>query len=188
VLTAIYIFAAIIVFVLLLVGLLYIARAYRQQQGEQVIICPETGRPALVEVDTMHAALTSVVGRPDIRLQNCSRWPMKKDCGQECLLQIESAPGECLVNGVLAKWYRGKQCVYCGQLFHEINWTDHKPALRNARRELVEWREVPLEIVFEVLETHSPVCWDCFVAESFRRDYPQLVVDRAARGETSAKR
>jgi hypothetical protein len=187
-LTAIYIFAAIILFALLLFGLWYVARAYRKQRGEQVIICPETHHPAIVEVDATHAALTSLVGHTDMRLQNCSRWPVKKDCGQECLLQVESAPGECLVSSVLAKWYRDKRCVYCGKLFHEINWTDHKPALRNAQREMVEWRDVPIEMVFEVMETHHPVCWNCFVAESFRRDFPEMVVDRPARVGTVAKR
>jgi hypothetical protein len=29
-----------------------------------------------------------------------------------------------------------------------------------------------------VLETHSPVCWDCYIAQEFRRDHPDLVVLR----------
>lgn len=187
-LTAIYIIAAIITFGLALVGLRYAARAYRRQRGTRVIICPETKRTALVEVDAMHAALTSLVGQPDMRLQDCSRWPQKEDCGQECMLQIESAPDECLVRCVLAKWYRGKHCVYCGKPFEEINWIDHKPALLNSERELVEWREVPLDRALKMLETHRPVCWNCFIAESFRRDYPQLVVDRPARNKSYAGR
>ena len=186
--TAILIFASIIVSALLLFGIWYVARAYRKQRGEQVIICPETGNTAIVEVDAMRAALTSVVGQPDMRLRECSRWPMKADCGQECLLQIESAPAECLVHGVLAKWYRGKTCAYCGKPFHEINWTDHKPGLMNSQKELVEWRDVQLEKVLEVMETHRPVCWNCLVAESFRRDFPEMVVDRPARSSVGVKR
>jgi len=183
-LTAIYLIVASAILGLLLFGLWYVVRAYGKQRGAQVITCPETRRPAMVEVDARRAALTSVVGQPDMRLSNCSRWPLKKECGQECLLQIESAPAECLVQGVLAKWYKGRRCVYCGKLFDEIYWTDHKPALMNAQRELVEWREVPPTLVFEVLETHQPVCWNCYIAQSFLRDYPQLVVDRSRRGET----
>lgn len=183
-LTAIYIIAAIIIFGLALFGIGYAARAYRRQRGTRVIVCPETENTALVEVDALHAALTSLVGRTDMRLQDCSRWPQKRDCGQECMLQIETAPDECLVRSVLAKWYRGKRCVYCRKPFEEINWIDHEPALLNSDRELVEWREVPLDSALKTLETHNPVCWNCFIAQSFRRDYPQLVVDRPARSQT----
>ena len=28
--------------------------------------------------------------------------------------------------------------------------------------------------------THLPVCWNCHIAESFRREHPELVVDRPA--------
>lgn len=183
-LTAAYIFAALIGSVLVLFGIWYVARAYRRQRGEQFIICPETNRPAVVKVDAVHAALTSVVGQPEMRLRDCTRWPQKKDCGQECLLQVETAPEECLVNSVLGKWYKGRACAYCGRRFAEINWSEHKPALRSPEKQLVEWRDVQIEKVFDVMKTHRPVCWNCFVAESFRRDFPQLVVDRPAHSET----
>jgi hypothetical protein len=29
-----------------------------------------------------------------------------------------------------------------------------------------------------VLETHLPVCWDCYIAQSFVREHPDLVVYR----------
>ncbi len=29
-----------------------------------------------------------------------------------------------------------------------------------------------------VSETHRPLCWNCYFAESFRREFPDLPVDR----------
>jgi hypothetical protein len=36
-----------------------------------------------------------------------------------------------------------------------------------------------------VLETHFPVCWDCYIAQQFRRDHPDLVVFRPWQNDTS---
>jgi hypothetical protein len=32
--------------------------------------------------------------------------------------------------------------------------------------------------VMTVLQTHLPVCWDCYIAQTFRRDHPDMVVYR----------
>ena len=126
----------------------------------------------------MHAALTSVLGQPDIRLQTCWRWPMQKHCGQECLAQLDIAPAECLVRGVLMKWYAFRACVYCGKQFEQIHLLDHKPALQSPEGRLVEWSEVAMEDLQVVLDSYKPVCWDCYIAQSFVRDHPQAVVYR----------
>ena len=41
---------------------------------------------------------------------------------------------------------------------------------------LLVW--APLEKLQEVLATHWPVCWNCHVAETFRREHPELVAHR----------
>lgn len=46
--------------------------------------CPETGKPARLDIDASHAALTSVLGEPRLRVRWCNLWPARKDCGQEC--------------------------------------------------------------------------------------------------------
>jgi hypothetical protein len=52
----------------------------------------------------------------------------------------------------------------------------------------MEWGEVRVEDLPEVLRTHRPVCWNCHVAESFRRQYPDLVIDAPPRtGGTAAR-
>lgn len=156
----------------------YLLRAYSRFQGTRVVTCPETKAQALVEIDAAHAAITSVVTKPDIRLEHCSRWPMREDCGQECLLTLEDVPHDCLVQGVLMKWYTDKKCVYCGKEFGEVHWTDHKPALQSPEGKLLAWNEVQFEGLDRTLVTHSPVCWDCYITQSFKREHPELVVYR----------
>ncbi len=159
-------------------GVKWLVRAYSRYRGTKIVICPEIGRPAIVEIDALHASLTSTVGLPDIRLENCWRWPLNEQCGQECLTNLDVEPGQCLVSGVLMRWYRGKTCVYCGKPFEELQWIDHKPALQSPAGSLVRWIGVSVENLSTVLETHLPVCWDCYIAQSFRIDHPDLVVYR----------
>lgn len=173
--------AYLIIGVLLATALYFVIRllwVFPKLRGSRTVTCPETEKPTIVAVDAVHAALTSTMGRPDIRLQDCSRWPIKKDCGQECLLNLDVAPGDCLVSGVLMKWYHGKICVYCRKTFEEVHWVDHRPALRTPEGKLIEWREVRPEDVMTVLQTHLPVCWDCYITQTFRRDHPDMVVYR----------
>jgi hypothetical protein len=151
---------------------------YFKFRGARLITCPETRKPAAVEVDARHAALFTGIGGTDLRLEDCSRWPERKDCGQDCLQQIESSPEDCLVRTILTKWYKGKPCALCGKIFAEISWLDHKPPLMSPGKQTVEWSEIPPESIPNVLATALPVCWDCHIAETFRRRYPELVVDR----------
>ena len=159
-------------------GILWLVRAYSRYRGTKIVTCPKTGRPAIVEIDALHASLTSTVGLPDIRLENCWRWPLKEQCGQECLTDLDVAPGQCLVSGVLMRWYRGKTCCYCSKPFEGLHWIDHKPALQSPEGFLVRWSAVLVENLSMVLETHLPVCWNCYIAQSFQRDHPDLVVLR----------
>jgi hypothetical protein len=154
------------------------ATAYLKFRGMRLVNCPETKETAAVEVDAKHAAFTASIGERGLRLKDCSRWPERQDCGQECLGQIVSAPEDCLVRNILKNWYEGKTCVFCGKALGGIDWLDHKPALLSSDRVTLEWNEIPAEKVSAILQTHKPVCWDCHIAETFRRRYPELVVDR----------
>jgi hypothetical protein len=157
----------------------FVAGTFLRFRGQRVITCPETRRPAAVEVDTFHAALTASYTSPDLQLKSCSRWPERQDCGQECLLQIEIAPEDCLVRNILLSWYIDKHCVSCGRKFEAIQWSDHKPALLSPEGETLDWSAIPAEMVPDVLKTHFPVCWDCHITETFCRKYPDLIVDRS---------
>jgi hypothetical protein len=176
--TAAYLIVIVLIATASFFGIRWLVRAFSPYRGTRIVTCPETGRPAVVEVDASHASMTSTVGLPDIRLENCSRWPLREQCGQECLTDLDVAPGQCLVSGVLMRWYRGKNCVYCGKPFEELHWIDHKPALMSPEGTLVRWHGVTVENFSTVLETHLPVCWNCYVAQSFRHEHPDLVVYR----------
>jgi hypothetical protein len=164
--------------------LLYYGRrfvgAWNAYRGTRVVVCPESREMVAVQVDAKHAAATASQGQPELRLESCTRWPEKAGCGQECLGQIESAPEACLLRTILADWYQGKSCALCRREFHAIHWHDHQPGLVGTRGEILAWDSFRPEQVLDVLATHGPVCWDCRVAEGFRREHPELVIDRPA--------
>jgi hypothetical protein len=158
---------------------LVFGRAYLRYRGDRVITCPENRRPAGVVVDTGHVLLKTLEGKTDLRLRSCSRWPERRDCGQECLRQIETAPEDCLVSNILTQWYQGKNCTLCGKAFEEIHWADNEPALLNSEHRTVEWHDVPAAEIPDVLASHQPVCWNCHVVNRLVGEHPELVVDRA---------
>ena len=174
--------------VLIYFGVRYFVRTRQRFGGERVIICPETGKQAIVEVDARHAAFTSLLLQPEIRLESCWRWPLNKECGQECLVELDVSPPECLVRSVLMKWYKGKRCVFCLRTFDELSLTDHKPSLLSLEGNPVEWQQVKMSNLAEVLATHTPVCWNCDIAQTFRREHPDLVVDRSFPRQPSCSR
>ncbi|HKZ01345.1 MAG TPA: hypothetical protein VJ180_03855 [Pyrinomonadaceae bacterium] len=176
--TIFYFVAAALFGVLIYFGIRYFVRSRERFGGGRVIICPETGKQAMVEVDARHAAFTSLFGQPSIQLESCWRWPLNKECGQECLIQLNVAPPECLVRGVLMKWYKGKRCPFCQKVFEAPRLIDHKPALVNPEGITLEWSEISLPRLMEVLKTHQPVCWNCHTAQKFQREHPDLVVER----------
>jgi hypothetical protein len=158
--------------------------AWIKYRGTRVVVCPENREMVAVSVDARHAALSSSGGHADLRLETCTRWPEMAGCGQDCLSQIEAAPEACLLRNILADWYRGKCCVFCQREMQVIHWHDHKPALVTPDGKIVGWEGFRAEQVLAVLATHKPVCWDCQVAESFRREHPELVTDRPSRPGT----
>ena len=153
-------------------------RTYLRYRGERLVVCPETQKPAAVDVAAGPAARHALVGDLSLRLSDCSRWPEREGCGQDCLSQVEADPASCLVWNIVARWYADKTCAVCHKPFGEIHWHDHPPALLDAEKRTAQWIEVPPEKLPEVFATHWPVCWNCHVAESFRREHPDLVVDR----------
>lgn len=170
------------------VGIAYVlfraARAYFHFRGARLVTCPETRQPAAVALDARKAARESIVGGLHFRLSECSRWPERQDCGQACLSQIEAAPEDCLVRNIVARWYVGKKCVYCGKPIGTVDdFGHHRPALLDAQRKTAEWNDIRPEKLPEVFASYLPVCWNCHIAETFRREHPDLVVDRPWRSQ-----
>src|SRR5215469_18497657 len=70
-------------------------RALFKWRGERVVTCPESKQPAAVNVAAGEAALGVFFSEPTLRLKECSRWPERKGCGQDCLQQIEANAQNC---------------------------------------------------------------------------------------------
>ncbi|HUA16905.1 MAG TPA: hypothetical protein VMG31_16545 [Verrucomicrobiae bacterium] len=172
-----------LVIVLLAVGLFVFraipgVRAFFQFRGQRIVTCPETHTPAAVDIAAGEAAAGAFLKEPTLRLKECSRWPERQGCGQECLQQIEADPEKCLVWNIVSKWYEGKSCVFCHKEIGPLHHLDHAPALLGPSFKTVEWNEIRPEQLPEIFASHQPVCWNCHVAESFRRLHPELVTDR----------
>jgi len=166
-------FAAAVIF-----GLAVATGAFVRFRGERVITCPENKQPAAVHINLAQVAREAMVGKLDLRLDQCSRWPERAGCGQDCLSQIGADPEKCLVWNLVDDWYKGKFCAYCQKPFGEIHWHDRHPALLGPDRSIVQWNEVPAENLPEVFQNSLPVCWNCYIAEDFRRKNPELVIER----------
>jgi hypothetical protein len=153
-------------------------RAYCAYRGKRLVACPETHKTVSVNVAAQEAAVGAFLGEPTLRLNECSRWPERRNCGQDCLKQIEADPEGCLVWNRVAEWYQGKLCVFCRKPIGALRHLDHAPALLGPDFKTTEWRAVRPDQLPELFATHQPVCWNCHIAESFRRLHPELVVDR----------
>jgi hypothetical protein len=57
-------------------------------RGRRAVVCPETGSTAFIRIDALHAAVSSAIGDPELQVRDCSRWPERKACHQECLAGI----------------------------------------------------------------------------------------------------
>ncbi len=153
-------------------------RTYLRYRGKRVITCPETRKAAAVHVNATNAARKAIFGKSYVRLDQCSRWPERQNCGQECLSQVNADPAACLVWNIVDQWYKGKSCAYCQKPFANIHWHDRHPALMAPDHTCVQWNEVAPEKLPEVFESYLPVCWNCYIAETFRRQNPEKVVER----------
>ena len=69
-------------------------RVYFRFRGARLVTCPETHEAAVVEVAARSMAMQAILDEPCLRLSECSRWPIRRGCGQDCLTQIEGRSSE----------------------------------------------------------------------------------------------
>ena len=153
-------------------------RAFFDYRGKRLITCPETHKTEAVDVDAREAAFGAFLSEPTLHLKQCSRWPERQDCGQECLQQIEIDPEHCLVWNIVSSWYAGKNCALCHKPIASLRHLDHAPALLSPDHKTVEWGDIRPKDLPNVFATHRPICWNCHVTETFRRVHPELIVER----------
>jgi len=69
----------------LAVGRFYVFRPMASRyRHKQIVKCPESGQPAQILVDAFPSA-TSRPRKKLLSIRNCSLWPTKKDCTQNCI-------------------------------------------------------------------------------------------------------
>jgi len=141
----------------------------RLARGERIITCPDNDQPAAVRVS---------VSGPDLHLRSCSRWPEMAGCAEDCLRQVEAAPHDCLVRSIVARWYEGKSCHYCGDEIGAIVWHERPPALRLPDGTTREWKDIRSEELPKLFAIASAVCWRCNLTETFLREHAALVIER----------
>jgi hypothetical protein len=153
-----------VVGIAVIVGLVFIIRAlvrtFVEYRGKHLVVCPETAQYATVEIDAPLAAITSLFGAPELRIENCFRWPEHQHCAQDCVWQIDLSPLGCPIRDLLTSWCTGKACVLCGRPFGRFSWFD-QPGLRSPEGNVVECEAVRPEAIPDVLYTDKPLCWDC---------------------------
>jgi hypothetical protein len=87
-------------FLVLLMPALWGTSIYQRFTGSRDVTCPESGRQVSVSFDAVHAAITGLVKRPELRLTKCTRWPERRNCGQECI--PEASHKDAYVGGEIA--------------------------------------------------------------------------------------
>ena len=58
-------------------------------RGEHPVVGPETGGCAIIRIKAVRAAVTSAVDDPRLQVSDCSRWPEREGCRQECVLRAQ---------------------------------------------------------------------------------------------------
>jgi hypothetical protein len=62
---------------------------YNHYRGSRAVTCPSTHRQVAVSFDAFHAALTGLRGKCDLRPAECTLWPARMQCGQECIPEAQ---------------------------------------------------------------------------------------------------
>ena len=88
-------------------------------------------------------------------------------------------PHDAATTAQLRRFFEGKVCAACGRPIPPVHLGDQRPGLLNHEtREEIAWDDIPAANLSATLDRHAPICSHCLIVESFRRQHPELVVDR----------
>jgi hypothetical protein len=65
-----------------------LGRTWHRIRVPRPVTCPGLQAPALIAMDPRYAVRMHALGNDELRVKQCSRWPERRQCGQECLGQI----------------------------------------------------------------------------------------------------
>lgn len=186
-----------LLFVSSLVFLLAVCRRaiFERYSGGRPVVCPENQESAFVTIDAQRAAVTAVDGRSDLRLCDCTRWPERAHCGQECLSQAIQAepytPGRATLKSkriyhlpvllaAFAAWYVG--AIWHSHYLFRAQWM-HSVGLAQAQvKQIVWWLSPHLLTAAVCLLFAYGVAW--LLAVSHRKGVLQGLLMSAALGGT----
>lgn len=58
--------------------------AWQRYRHRRAVTCPQTNGVAEIGLDARHAAWTSIFGKTRLRIKECSLWPKRKGCPENC--------------------------------------------------------------------------------------------------------
>ncbi len=61
---------------------------WRRASAARCVRCPDAQKPVTVRLDPWYAVKMHALGNPELRLQACTEWPGRRECSQQCLVQI----------------------------------------------------------------------------------------------------
>jgi hypothetical protein len=87
----IYLTFAVAIAIILCIATFFLLRMsvkFIQFRGRRQVLCPETGSVAIIRINALYAAVSSAVADPELYVSDCSLWPERQGCRQECVLCI----------------------------------------------------------------------------------------------------
>lgn len=157
----------------LLMPVLWGREIYNRYRGSRAVTCPETRQQVAVNFDALHAAVSGMSGRSDLRLAGCTRWPERADCGQDCIPEAsrtaqyalgEAAPSRKkriyhlpVLIAVSAAWVFG--LVWHSEYLFRGAWEEALKIDPSQTRQVVEWLSPHLLSVGVLLLFAYGVAW-----------------------------
>ena len=92
---------------------------------------------------------------------------------------VKSNPHDAATTAQLKQFFGGRQCASCTRPIPPVRAGELRPGLLNSiTHEAIAWDEIPAANLSTTLEGHVAICSACLISETFRRQHPELVVDR----------
>jgi len=171
----------------LLMPALWGREIYHQYRGSRAVICPETRKQVAVSFDALHAAVSGLSAKPDLHIADCTRWPKRSNCGQECLPEAMRAEpytaGEVDVQtkkiyhvpvllAAFASWYLG--AVWHSHYLFRARWMSDIGLTPAQWKQMVLWDSPHLLSIAACLLFAYGVAW--LVALRGRRGFLQGIL------------
>jgi hypothetical protein len=88
---AVYFLSAVAIAIIICVAAFFLVRMfvkYVHFRRLREVLCPETGATAIIRINALRAAVSSAVTDPALAVTDCSLWPQRHGCGQDCVCMI----------------------------------------------------------------------------------------------------